>query len=123
MPFTVSPSSKVDQFSVQRGNEDRRYDSPSDLHGNFVGLLHSGKSADLLHIHRTHCGHYSHPLACQKGPSSPLIQTPVGMDPTRMNTFYDFTCQLNLFFFPPISAFHFIDVFKLKLTSPWQPVG
>lgn len=86
--FMFSPSLKVVQLCVQRGNEGCHHGSPSDLHGNFVGLLHSGKSVDLLRIHTRHgC---TLPLACQRGPSSPLLQLHVDMDPTMMCT-YDFT--------------------------------
>lgn len=82
MTLMLSPSLKVEQLCVQQGNEGCHYGSPSGLHGNFVGLLHLGKSVDLLRTH-THCDR-SRPLACQRGPSSPLLQLPVDTDPVRM---------------------------------------
>ncbi len=85
LTFILSPSLKVEQLCVQQENEGRHHGSLSDLHGNFVALLHLGKSVDLLHIRSPH-GH-SHPLAYQRGLSSPLLQLPVGTDPIKMYTF------------------------------------
>ena len=89
-----SPSLKVDQLCVQQGNGYCRHGSPSGLHDNFVGLLHSGKSADLLRIH-TRCHGCSRPLACQTGLSSPVHQLPVGMDP--MIVYFSYMCFLLAF--------------------------
>lgn len=70
---------RVDQFCVQQGNVHFHHGNLVDLHGNFVGLLHSEKSVALHHI-RTHHG-CNHPLVCQRGLSSPPLHLSLDIDP------------------------------------------
>lgn len=81
----LSPSWRVEQLYAQQGNEGCPHGSPSDLHGNLVGRLHLGKSAVLLRIHTDR----SHPLAYQRGPSSPQLHLLGGTDPKRTGRFYE----------------------------------
>lgn len=75
---------RVGQFSVQQGNAHFHHGIPAGLRGNFVGPLHSEKSVALHHIH-IHPG-CNHPLVCQRGLSSLLLQLSLDMGPTIINT-------------------------------------
>lgn len=80
----LSPSWRVEQLYARQGNEGCPHGSLSDLHGNLVARLHSEKSEALLHIH-TDC---SHPLACQRGLSSPQLHLLGGTDPKQTGGYY-----------------------------------